>query len=68
MFCKVGWSQAHFHGQVVGNKGLGGGGGGVVVSVLAFDSDDPSSNPSSVKCCLKRTKIFKKSQRLVHIK
>ena len=40
-------------------------GGGQVVSVLAFYSDDPSSNPAevynfSVKLLLKRTKINKK--------
>ena len=40
-------------------------GGGEVVSVLAFYSDDPSSNPAkvykfSVKLLLKRTKINKK--------
>ena len=39
-------------------------GGGQVVSVLAFYSDDPSSNPTevykfSVKLLLKRTKINK---------
>ena len=42
-----------------------GSGGGQVVSVLAFYSDDPSSNPAeiynfSVKLLLKRTKINKK--------
>ena len=40
-------------------------GGGQVVSVLAFYSDNPSSNPAevynfSVKLLLKRTKINKK--------
>ena len=40
-------------------------GGGQVVSVLAFNSDHPSSNPAevykfSVKLLLKRTKINKK--------
>ena len=40
-------------------------GGGQVVSVLAFNSDHPSSNPAevykfSVKLLLKRTKISKK--------
>ena len=40
-------------------------GGGQVFSVLAFYSDDPSSNPAevynfSVKLILKRTKINKK--------
>ena len=40
-------------------------GGGQVVSVLAFYSDDPSSNPAEVynfpvKLLLKRTKINKK--------
>ena len=40
-------------------------GGGQVVSVLAFYSDDPSSNPAevyifSVKLLLKRMKINKK--------
>ena len=40
-------------------------GGGQVVSVLAFSSDDPSSNPAevynfSVKLLLKRTKLNKK--------
>ena len=44
---------------------LGRGSGGQVVSVLAFYSDDPSSNPAevynfSVKLLLKRTKINKK--------
>ena len=42
-----------------------GSGGGQVVSVLAFNSDDPSSNHAkvynfSVKLYLKRTKINKK--------
>ena len=39
-------------------------GGGQVVSVLAFYSDDPSSNPTvlSLKLCLKRTKINKKRE------
>ena len=41
-------------------------GGGQVVSVLAFYSDDPSSNPAevynfSVKLLLKRTKIKKEA-------
>ena len=44
-------------------------GGGQVVSVLAFFSDDPSSNPSevynfSVKLLLKTTKINKKEARV----
>ena len=48
-------------------------GGGQVVNVLAFNSDDPSSNPAepyiySVKCCLKRTKINKKRPVLVYLK
>ena len=43
-------------------------GGGQVVSVLAFYSDDPSSNPAevynfSVKLLLKRTKIKTKRGR-----
>ena len=43
-------------------------GGGQVVSVLAFYSNDPSSNPAevynfSVKLLLKRTKINKKRGR-----
>ena len=46
-------------------------GGGQVVSVLAFYSDDPSSNPAevynfSVKLLLKRTKINKKEAGLAH--
>ena len=46
-------------------------GGGQVVSVLAFYSDDPSSNPAevynfSVKLLLKRTKINKKRPGLTH--
>ena len=46
-------------------------GGGQVVSVLAFYSDDPSSNPAevynfSVKLLLKRTKINKKRPGLAH--
>ena len=41
------------------------GDGGLVVSVLAFYSDDLSSNPAEayrfyVKCCFKRTEINKK--------
>ena len=48
-------------------------GGGQVVSVLAFYSDDPSSNPAevynfSVKLLLKRTKINKKRPGLAHFK
>ena len=49
-------------------------GGGQVVSVLAFYSDDPSSNPAevynffSVKLLLKRTKINKKEAGLAHFK
>ena len=52
-----------------GQVGCGGGqvgcGGGQVVSVLAFYSDNPSSNPAevynfSVKLLLKRTKLNKK--------
>ena len=48
-------------------------GGGQVVSVLAFYSDDPSSNPAevynfSVKLLLKRTKIYKKRPGLAHLK
>ena len=48
-------------------------GGGQVVSVLAFYSDDPSSNPAevfnfSVKLLLKRTKINKKRPGLAHLK
>ena len=44
-------------------------GGGQVVSVLAFYSDNPSSNPAevynfSVKLLLKRTKINKKRGRV----
>ena len=44
-----------------------------MVSVLAFYSDDPSSNPAevynfSVKLLLKRTKINKKRPGLVHFK
>ena len=44
-------------------------GGGQVVSVLAFYSDDPCSNPAevynlSVKMLLKRTKINKKETRV----
>ena len=40
-------------------------GGGLVVTVLAFYSNNPSSNLAecynfSCKCCLKRTKINKK--------
>ena len=48
-------------------------GGGQVVRVLAFYSDDPSSNSTeaySLFCknlCSKRTKINKKSPRLAHI-
>ena len=45
----------------------GRGGGGQVVSVLAFNSDDPSSNPAEacssflpVNCCMQRTKMSKK--------
>ena len=46
-------------------------GGGQVVSVLAFHSDDLSSNPAevynfSVKLYLKRTKINKKRLGLAH--
>ena len=46
-------------------------GGGQVVSVLAFYSDNPSSNPAevynfSVKLFLKRTKINKKRPGLAH--
>ena len=46
-------------------------GGGKVVSVLAFYSDNPSSNPAevynfSVKLLLKRTKINKKRPGLAH--
>ena len=46
-------------------------GGGQVVSMLAFYSDDPSSNPAevynfSVKLLLKRTKINKKRPGLAH--
>ena len=48
-------------------------GGGQVVSVLAFYSDDPSSNPAevynfSVKLLLKSTKINKKRPGLAHLK
>ena len=49
-------------------------GGGQVVSVLAFYSDNPSSNPAevynfSVKLLLKRTKIkTKKRPGLAHLK
>ena len=48
-----------------------GSGGGQVVSVLAFYSVDPSSNPAevynfSVKLLLKRTKINKKRPGLAH--
>ena len=44
-----------------------------MVSVLAFYSDDPSSNPAevynfSVKLLLKRTKINKKRPGLAHFK
>ena len=44
-----------------------------MVSVLAFYSDDPSSNPAevynfSVKLLLKRTKINKKRPGLAHLK
>ena len=47
-------------------------GGGQVVNILAFYSDDPSSNPAevynfSVKL-LKRTKINKKKPGLAHLK
>ena len=43
----------------------------VVVSMLAFDSDDPSSNPAEVYSfysvyCLKRTKINKKRPGMAH--
>ena len=46
-------------------------GGGQVVSVLAFYSDNPSSNPAevynfSVKLLLKRMKINKKRPGLAH--
>ena len=45
---------------------------GLVVNVLAFYSDNPSSNPAevysfSLKCCLKRTKINKKRSGLAHL-
>ena len=46
-------------------------GGGQVVSVLAFYSDDPSSNPStvfSVKFVFEKTKLDKKRLRLAHLK
>ena len=48
-------------------------GGGQVLSVLAFYSDDPSSNPTevynfSVKLLMKRTKINKKRPGLAHLK
>ena len=48
-------------------------GGGQVVSMPAFYSDDPSSNPAevynfSVKLFLKRTKINKKRPGLAHLK
>ena len=44
---------------------------GQAVSVLAFNSDDPSSNPAEVnnfaeKLLLKRTKINKKSPELAN--
>ena len=44
-----------------------------MVSVLAYYSDDPSSNTAedngfSVKCCLKRTKLNKKNLKLTHLK
>ena len=44
-----------------------------VVSVLAFQSDDPRSNPAEVLSfysvnCLKRTKISKKRPRMAHFK
>ena len=47
-------------------------GGGQVVSMLAFYSDDPSSNPTdvynfSVKLLLKRTKINKKTPGLAYL-
>ena len=47
-------------------------GGGLVVGMLAFPSDNPSSNPAEVysffgKCCLKRTKINKTRPRLSHL-
>ena len=50
---------------------IGGRAGGLVVSVLAFYSDDPSSNPAevynfSVKLLLKSTKINKKRPGLAH--
>ena len=45
-------------------------GGGQVVSVLAFNSDDPSSNPNeaysfAVKLCLKKTKKTQKEADVV---
>ena len=48
-------------------------GGGQVVSMLAFYSDDPSSNPAevynfSVKLLLKRMKINKKEAGVGHFK
>ena len=47
-------------------------GGGQVVSVLAFYSDDPSSNLANaksfyVKLCLKRPEINKKRPGLAHL-
>ena len=54
-------------------RSTGGSGGGQVVRVLAFYSEDPSSNPAevynvSVKWYLKRTKIYKKRPGLTHLK
>ena len=48
-----------------------GSGGSQVVSVLTFNSDDPSSNPAEVYSfysvyCLKRTKINKKRPGMAH--
>ena len=42
-------------------------GGGLEVSILAFYSDDPSSNPAGYKIRTKRNKLMEKRPELAHL-